>query len=98
MNDIAIISYGGALILLYLCILLYSQACKSQNSIFAKLITLFGMVPGFIGVIYGFILILSTGKTGEGVAIMTAWLLLELGALQLKQLIQNERNKAKQEN
>jgi len=94
MNNIAIISYSGALILLYLCILLYSQACSRQGKIFINMITVFGMVPGLIGVIYGLFLILKTGDTAQGLGIMTAWLLLELGALQLKQLIQKGRTDA----
>jgi hypothetical protein len=88
-NNLAIVSYGGALILLYLCILLYSLACKRGEDIFKNLIIAFGMVPGFIGVIYGFTLVLKPGNSAQGIGVMTAWLLLEMGAIQLKQLIKN---------
>lgn len=87
MNNVAIISYGGALILLYLCILLYSLACKRREDIFKKLIIVFGMLPGFIGVIYGFSLVLKPGDSAQGIGVMSAWLILEMGAIQLKQLI-----------
>ena len=89
MNNVAIISYGGALILLYLCILLYSLACKRREDIFKKLIFAFGMLPGFIGVIYGFTLVLEPGNSAQGIGVMTAWLLLEMGAIRLKQLVKN---------
>lgn len=93
-SNIAIISYGGALILLYLCILIYSQACKRQGNIHRNLITVVGVVPGLIGVIYGFSLMLKTENTAMGIGILTAWLLLEMGAIQLKRLIQKECSNA----
>jgi len=38
-DNIFIVSYGGSLILLYTCILLYSQACKGRVDLFRHLIT-----------------------------------------------------------
>jgi hypothetical protein len=88
-TDVTILSYAAALFLLYACILLYALACKYRRNIFRNLITAFGMLPGVVGVIYGFFVILSTGNSAQGLGIMTAWLLLEMGALQLKQLTEN---------
>jgi hypothetical protein len=43
------------------------------------------MVPGFLGVVYGFYLFLTLEQRQIGLGIMTAWLLLEMGTLQLRQ-------------
>jgi hypothetical protein len=33
--------------------------------------------------------VLKPGNSAQGIGVMTAWLLLEMGAIQLKQLIKN---------
>ena len=85
MITIIIISYGGALILLYLCILLFIKGFKNYNILYNYLLLAFGMVPGFFGVVYGFYLFLIMEQRQIGLGIMAAWLLLELGTLQLRQ-------------
>ena len=91
MNNAVIVSYASALILLYFCVLLYSLACKHGGSLYTKLITMSGMLPGLVGVIYGFYLFLTLEDRTQGLAVMTAWLLLEMGALQLKRLVSVNR-------
>jgi hypothetical protein len=86
MNNAVIVSYASALILLYFCVLLYSLACKHGEGLYAKLIGMSGVLPGVTGVIYGFYLFLTLEDRRQGLAVMTAWLLLEMGALQLKRL------------
>lgn len=83
MDTIIVISYGGSLILLYLCILIFTEGLKRQNILFDRLLVVFGMVPGLIGVLYGFYVTLEQRQVGLG--ILTASLLLEMGALQLRQ-------------
>lgn len=87
MINSALVSYASALILLYFCVLLYAQACKHGGSPYTMLIVAFGMVPGLAGVIYGFYLFLTLEDRTQGLAVLTAWLLLEMGALQLKRLV-----------
>ena len=87
MINAVVVSYASALILLYFCVLLYSQACKHGESPYTKLIIAFGMLPGFAGVVYGFYLFLTLADRAQGLAVMTAWLMLEMGALQLKRLV-----------
>ena len=86
MNTAVIVSYASALILLYFCVLLYSLACKHGAGLYTKLIIMSGMLPGLAGVVFGFYLFLTLEDRTQGLAVMTAWLLLEMGALQLKQL------------
>lgn len=87
MNNAVLVSYASALILLYFCVLLYTLACKRGENPYAKLIVAFGMMPGLAGVVYGFYLFLTLEDRTQGLAVMTAWLLVEIGALQLKRLI-----------
>lgn len=87
MNNVVVVSYASALILLYCCVLLFSLACKHGASPYAKLIITFGMLPGLAGIVYGFYLFLTLVDRTQGLAVMTAWLLLEMGALQLKRLV-----------
>ena len=87
MINAALVSYASALILLYFCVLLYAQARKHGGSPYVKLIVAFGMIPGFAGVVYGFYLFLTLQDKTQGLAVLTAWLLLEMGALQLKRLV-----------
>ena len=87
MNNPVIVSYASALILLYVCIMLFSQARKHGDNLYKRLIVACGMLPGLAGVFYGFYLFLTLPDRTQGLAVMSAWLLLELGALQLKQLV-----------
>ena len=87
MDTTIIISYGGPLILLYLCILLFIEGTKRQHILFDRLLFAFGMVPGLLGVLYGFYLFLALEQRQAGLGILTAWLLLEMGALQLRQAL-----------
>lgn len=87
MATITTISYASALILLYLCILLFASAHKNNKKIYHLLLNIFGMLPGFCFVLYGFYLFLTLGDRTQGLAVLTAGLLLEMGALQLKQIL-----------
>ena len=87
MNSIVVMSYASALILLYVCVLLYSLACRYGKNPYRRLIVAFGMLPGIAGVVYGACLFLTPGDRTQGLAVMTAWMLLEAGALQFKQLL-----------
>ena len=87
MNIAVVVTYASALILLYFCIVLYSLACNYGKRPYVRLIMVFGMMPGLAGVAYGFYLFLTSGDRTQGLAVMTAWLLLELGSLQLIRLV-----------
>jgi len=84
MESIILISYITPLILLYLCILIFAQGSKRQTILFDRLLLIFGMVPGLAGVLYGLYLFLTLEQRQVGLGILTAWLLLEMGALQLR--------------
>ena len=92
MDKTIIISYAGPLILLYLCILIFIEGSKRQNILFDRLLLVSGMVPGLLGVLYGFYLFLTPEQHQLGLGILTAWLLLEMGALQLRQALRRITN------
>jgi hypothetical protein len=71
--------------LLYLCILLFIKGFKDHNILYNRILLFFGMVLGFFGVVYGFYLFLTLEQRQIGIGVMSAWLMLELGALQLRQ-------------
>jgi hypothetical protein len=85
MNKVAIVSYAGALFLLFLCIHLCIRDSKRHDNLFGTLIMVFGMIPGLAGALYGVYLFLTLENRAQGLADMTAWLLLELGAFELRQ-------------
>ena len=84
MDKVVILSYAGALILLYLCIVLFIWDCQRQDNIIGRLILLFGMIPGLAGVLFGFYLFVTLENREQGLGVLIAWLLLELGAFQLR--------------
>lgn len=90
MATITTFSYATALILLYLCILLFYRAHKNDKQVYHLLLNIFGMLPGFGFVLYGFYLFLTLADRTQGLAVLTAGLLLEMGALQLKQILKTK--------
>jgi hypothetical protein len=84
MSNYVIGSYSAALLLLFLCIIFLRMAVHNPTSIstFRILIRLFGIVPGFGGVLFGLYMQFKLNNP-DSFPIMTAWLLLELGAVQL---------------
>lgn len=87
MAETVTLSYVAALTLLFVCILIFSWIGKKSESLIRKLIVGVGMVPGLIGALYGFSLAFTHGNTREVLPVMSAWLLLEFGALQLTRMI-----------
>jgi len=78
------LSYAAALIIMFVCILIIRIAVTKLS--FFKyagyLIRLIGVLPGFLGVIYG-IYVHFVLNNPSGLAIMSAALLLEIGSVQL---------------
>ena len=87
MKEAAWLSYSVALILLCLCVLLCCQHYRRPGKLIRILIIAFGMVPGVVGVVVAFSLSVLSNDLRQGLAAMWAWLLLEIGALQLTQLL-----------
>ena len=87
MNEAVILSYASALILLYICILVFAALGNKSALVARNLIMGVGVIPGLIGVVYGFSLVFIQTNIGVVLSVLVAWLLLELGALQLTWLI-----------
>lgn len=88
MNSYIIISYLLSLILLFLGIIFLRAAYSNpQRSVLYQWILRFtGVLPGFLGVIFGLYTHFKAGGT-DGLTIMTAWLILELGSVQILNLM-----------
>ena len=91
MNNVVVVSYAGSLLLLFFCVMLLAQSRRSDGGPYAMLMLVFGMLPGLAGVVYGFYLFMALQDRTQGLAVMTAWLLLEMGALQLQRLAVQSR-------
>ena len=81
------LSYITALILLFVCISITSGVGKITAVIARRLIIGVGVVPGVVGVIYGFLLAFTSENSEIFLSVISAWLLLEIGAIQLKKII-----------
>lgn len=89
MNKYVVAAYALSLILLFTNILCLNIAFTKRNrlKLMQWTIRLIGVIPGFIGVLVGiYILIKSNGET-NGIAIMSAFLILELGSVQLLNIL-----------
>jgi len=88
MSNYVIGSYSAALLLLFLNVIFLRMAVHNPNSLgtFRILIRIFGIVPGFGGVLFGLYLQFKLNNP-DSFPIMTAWLILELGAVQLLQIL-----------
>lgn len=80
----ATLAYAACLIILFICILLIRIAVDKRGYIkhARYLIRLIGVLPGFIGVIFG-IYVQFVLSNPSGLAIMSGGLLLEIGSVQL---------------
>jgi hypothetical protein len=81
------ISFSIALILLVFCILIFSKSLKKKNKVGRMLITFFGILPGFLLVLLSFIFLVIETKNKDYLAMLSAGLLLEVGSVQLHQIL-----------
>ena len=88
MNIYVFASYSASLLLLFLCIMFLRIGVQNTQSIptFRILIRLFGILPGFAGVLFGIYLQFKI-EGREAFSVMTAWLLLEIGSVQLLNIL-----------
>ena len=84
MSNYVLGSYSASLLLLFVCIMCIRMAVHNSKNIstFRNLVRLFGIVPGFAGVLFGIYMQFKL-ENSEAFTVMTAWILLELGAVQL---------------
>ncbi len=84
MSNYVIGSYSAALLLLFLNVIFVRMGVHNPASLstFRILVRIFGIVPGFAGVLFGLYMQFKLNNP-DSFPIMTAWLILELGAVQL---------------
>ncbi|KPJ96637.1 MAG: hypothetical protein AMJ53_00160 [Gammaproteobacteria bacterium SG8_11] len=58
MEKYVLISFAIALILMVLCILIFSKSLKEKRKLGRVLVTVLGIVPGFVMVLLSFILLM----------------------------------------
>jgi L-cystine uptake protein TcyP (sodium:dicarboxylate symporter family) len=86
-NIIIIFSYVASLLLLFLCIGIFSRTAPKSAGLTRRLLIGLGIVPGLVGVIFGFSLAFFQIDTSQMLLVMGAWLLLEFGTLQLSSMV-----------
>ncbi len=93
MSNYVIGSYSAALLLLFLNVIFLRMAVHNPNALgtFRILIRIFGIVPGFGGVLFGLYFQFKLNNP-DSFPIMTAWLLLELGAVQLLNILKRHES------
>ena len=93
MSNYVIGSYSAALLLLFLNVIFLRMAVHNPNSLstFRILIRMFGILPGFAGVLFGLYLQFKLNNP-DSFPVMTAWLILELGAVQLLSILKRHES------
>ena len=88
MNNYIFLSYFLSLFFLFLGIIFLRLAYSSPKNcgLYQWMIRFIGVLPGFIGVIAGVYLHFTKGGI-DGLSIMSAWLILELGSVQMLNLM-----------
>ena len=89
MDKYVVVSYALSLMLLFINILCFHIAFikRNRSKLLQWIIRLIGVIPGFIGVLLGIYIFIKTNGEPKGIAIMSAFLLLELGSVQLLNIL-----------
>ena len=90
---LATLSFAASLIIVFVCILVIRIAITNTGYIrhAGYLIRLIGVLPGFLGVIYG-IYVQFVLNNPSGIAVMSAALLLEIASVQLLYILKRYEN------
>lgn len=93
MSTYVLISYSASLILLFIGIVCLKIAYSNPNHSkkLQWLLRFVGVIPGFAGVIWG-VYVQLIQKNPEGLVIMSAWLILEIGTVKLLNLMKKITN------
>lgn len=88
MNIYVVASYSASLLLLFLCIIFVRMGVHNNQAIptFRNLVRIFGIFPGFAGVLFGIYLQFKI-EGAQAFSVMTSWLLLEIGSVQLLNIL-----------
>ena len=89
MTNYLVFSSVFVTILLVLNILIFSLTFKKHHQIGIKGLRYFGIIPGFLGVIWAIVLFFKQAQTTEIVGLLSVWLLLEVGTIRLTQVMKN---------
>jgi hypothetical protein len=87
-----VLSYALALILMVLCILIFTSTINKKDRLGKTLIAIFGIYTGFGGVIWSLSLFFRDVESALVLGLLSPWLLLEVGAGQLSQVMKKLKN------
>lgn len=87
MAEYLLFSSAIVVILLVLNILVFSLTYINRSKVGSVLLAVFGIIPGFLGVLWGIVLFFQRAHSNEAMGILSVWLLLEVGAMQLRQVL-----------
>jgi hypothetical protein len=68
-------------------ILIFSITYEKHHKIGQRALLYFGVIPGFLGVLWVIILFFKQPETTEIIGLLSVWLLLEVGAIRLTQVM-----------
>ena len=85
MNIYVLIGYAASLLLLFTNIMFFVTAYTNRKYLNTMqwAMRLLGILPGFLGVLIGIYIFIQSNGGSNGIAIMSAFLILELGTVQL---------------
>ena len=87
MSNYLLFSSVFVTMLMVLNILIFSLTFEKRHKIGLRALLYFGIIPGFIGVVWAIVLFFKQPETTEIIGLLSVWLLLEVGALQLTQVL-----------
>jgi putative effector of murein hydrolase LrgA (UPF0299 family) len=68
-------------------ILIFSLTFEKRHKIGQIALLYFGIIPGFLGVVWAIVLFFKQPETTEIIGLLSVWLLLEVRAFRLTQVI-----------
>ena len=94
MNIYVLIGYAASLLLLFINIMFFVTAYTNRKYLNTMqwAMRLLGILPGFLGVLIGIYIFIQSNGGSKGIAIMSAFLILELGTVQLLNILKKLDN------
>jgi hypothetical protein len=87
MSNYLLFSSVFVTMLMVLNILIFSITYEKHHKIGQRALLYFGVIPGFLGVLWAIVLFFKQPETTEIIGLLSIWLLLEVGTMRLTQVM-----------
>ena len=87
MSNYLLFSSVFVTMLTVLNILIFSITYEKHHKIGKRALLYFGIIPGFLGVVWAIVLFFKQPETTEIIGLLSIWLLLEVGTMRLTQVM-----------